>query len=88
MNIPIEERAIAMEGELKPRRLVPIVLARFGSGTAASIITPVGKLKYNDDVMIFNDGQISKLSQIFYNTITTPFSTANTLMPLAGRKKV
>ena len=68
MNIPIEERAIAID-ELAELARADRVSEVFGSGTAA-IISPVGKLKYNDDVMIFNDGQIGKLSQIFYDTIT------------------
>jgi branched-chain amino acid aminotransferase len=41
----------------------------FGSGTAA-VISPVGELKYDDKVMIFNDGKIGKLSQQFYDIIT------------------
>ncbi|MDW7659363.1 MAG: branched-chain amino acid aminotransferase [Bacillota bacterium] len=41
----------------------------FGSGTAA-VISPVGELKYGQQVMKFNDGKIGDLSQKLYNTIT------------------
>lgn len=41
----------------------------FGSGTAA-VISPVGELKYEQDIMTFNNGQIGELSQKFYDTIT------------------
>jgi branched-chain amino acid aminotransferase len=41
----------------------------FGSGTAA-VISPVGALKYGDETMIFNAGQIGPISQRFYDTIT------------------
>lgn len=68
MNIPIEERAIAID-ELAELARSGRVSEVFGSGTAA-VISPVGKLKYNDNIMIFNDGKIGKLSRIFYDTIT------------------
>ena len=41
----------------------------FGSGTAA-VISPVGELKYGQQVMTFNDGKIGELSQKLYDTIT------------------
>lgn len=41
----------------------------FGSGTAA-VISPVGKLKYGNHVMTFNNGAIGELSRKFYDTIT------------------
>ncbi len=41
----------------------------FGSGTAA-VISPVGKLKYGEDSITFNNGAIGQLSQLFYDTIT------------------
>ncbi len=41
----------------------------FGSGTAA-VISPVGHLKYNDKIMIINDGKIGAVSQKLYDTLT------------------
>ena len=41
----------------------------FGTGTAA-VISPVGKLRYKDDVMDINGGDIGPLSQKLYDTIT------------------
>ena len=41
----------------------------FGSGTAA-VISPVGELKYDQEIMIFNEGQIGEFSQKFYDIIT------------------
>ena len=41
----------------------------FGTGTAA-VISPVGKLRYQDEVMTINEGQIGPLSQKLYDTIT------------------
>ena len=41
----------------------------FGTGTAA-VISPVGKLRYKDDVMTINNNEIGPLSQKLYDTIT------------------
>ena len=41
----------------------------FGTGTAA-VISPVGKLRYVDEVMTINGGNIGALSQKLYDTIT------------------
>lgn len=41
----------------------------FGSGTAA-VISPIGQLKWGDNVMIINNNQIGKLSQELYDTLT------------------
>ena len=41
----------------------------FGTGTAA-VISPVGKLRYQNDVMTINGGDIGPLSQKLYDTIT------------------
>ena len=41
----------------------------FGTGTAA-VISPVGKLRYVDDVMLINNGEIGPLSQKLYDTMT------------------
>ena len=41
----------------------------FGTGTAA-VISPVGKLRYKDDVMTIGDGSIGPVSQRLYDTVT------------------
>jgi branched-chain amino acid aminotransferase len=41
----------------------------FGTGTAA-VISPVGKLRYQDEVMTIADGQTGPLSLKLYETIT------------------
>jgi branched-chain amino acid aminotransferase len=41
----------------------------FGSGTAA-VISPVGKLRYEDMEMVFNNGEIGEISQKMYDIIT------------------
>ena len=41
----------------------------YGTGTAA-VISPVGKLRYMDDVMVIGDGNIGELSQKLYDTLT------------------
>ncbi len=41
----------------------------FGTGTAA-VISPVGELRYEDEVCKINDGKIGELTQRLYDTIT------------------
>ena len=41
----------------------------FGTGTAA-VISPVGKLRYKDEVMTIGGGEIGPLSQKIYDTVT------------------
>lgn len=41
----------------------------FGTGTAA-VISPVGELKYKDDVIIINNNEIGPISQRLYNEMT------------------
>ncbi|MBE6038056.1 MAG: branched-chain amino acid aminotransferase [Anaerofustis stercorihominis] len=41
----------------------------FASGTAA-VISPIGKLAYEDDVVIINEGKIGDMAQMLYDTIT------------------
>lgn len=63
-----EERQIAVD-ELWAAAKAGRVSEVFGSGTAA-VISPVGALKYEQDVVTFNEGRIGPLSQTFYDTIT------------------
>ena len=41
----------------------------FGTGTAA-VISPVGKLRFGDEVMTISGGGIGPISQKLYDTIT------------------
>lgn len=63
-----EERQLAIDelAELYKQGRVSEV---FGSGTAA-VISPVGKLKYEDIIMEFNSGKIGEISQKMYDIIT------------------
>jgi branched-chain amino acid aminotransferase len=41
----------------------------FGTGTAA-VISPIGELNWNDEVLVINDGQTGELTSKLYNTLT------------------
>ena len=41
----------------------------FGTGTAA-VVSPVGELRYRDDVVTINEFQIGELTQKLYDTLT------------------
>ena len=41
----------------------------FGTGTAA-VISPVGELRYKDDVVTINNFEIGELTQKLYDTLT------------------
>jgi branched-chain amino acid aminotransferase len=41
----------------------------FGTGTAA-VISPVGELRYKDDVVTINDMKTGELTQKLYDTLT------------------
>ena len=64
----VEERRISVEELLEAQHSGKLEEV-FGTGTAA-VISPVGKLRYVDDVMIINNGEIGELSQKLYDTMT------------------
>ncbi len=64
----VEERKISVE-ELLAAQKNGTLEEVFGTGTAA-VISPVGKLRYMDDVMTIQDGQTGPLSLKLYETIT------------------
>ena len=41
----------------------------FGTGTAA-VISPVGELRFKDDVVVINGGKTGELTQKLYDTLT------------------
>lgn len=67
-GIPTEERRISVEELLEAQKNGKLEEV-FGTGTAA-VISPVGKLRYKDDVMVIGDGVIGELSQKLYDTVT------------------
>ena len=64
----VEERKISAE-ELLQAQKDGTLEEVFGTGTAA-VISPVGKLRYKDEVMTIADGQTGPLSLKLYETIT------------------
>ncbi len=64
----VEERKVSAE-ELIQAHADGTLEEVFGTGTAA-VISPVGKLRYKDDVMTIQDGRTGELSHRLYDTIT------------------
>ncbi len=64
----VEERRISVD-ELYEAAKNGKLEEVFGSGTAA-VISPVGTLKFGDDVFDINNGKIGEVSQKVYDTIT------------------
>ncbi len=67
-GLTVEERKVSAE-ELVQAQKDGKLEEVFGTGTAA-VISPVGKLRYRDEVMLINDGKIGELSQKIYDTVT------------------
>ena len=65
---PVEERKISAD-ELIEAQKNGTLEECWGTGTAA-VISPVGMLRYVDEVMTINGGSIGELSQKLYDTIT------------------
>lgn len=68
LGMNVEERKISID-ELATAARAGRVSEVFGSGTAA-VISPVGRLRYEGQMMVFNDEKIGPLSQLFYDRIT------------------
>ena len=64
----VEERKISAE-ELLQAQKDGTLEEVFGTGTAA-VISPVGKLRYQDEVMTIANGETGPLSMKLYETIT------------------
>jgi len=64
----VEERLVSVD-ELIAAQKSGQLEEVFGTGTAA-VISPVGKLRYMDDVMTIGDGAIGALSQRLYDAVT------------------
>ena len=64
----VEERRISVDELLEAQKNGALEEV-FGTGTAA-VISPVGKLRYCNDVMTIGDGETGPLSKRLYDTIT------------------
>ncbi|MBQ6899235.1 MAG: branched-chain amino acid aminotransferase [Firmicutes bacterium] len=67
-GLPVEERKISVDELIEAQKTGKLEEV-FGSGTAA-VISPVGKLRYKDDVMTIGNGEIGEISQKLYDTVT------------------
>ena len=67
-GLPVEERRISVD-ELVEAAKTGALEECWGSGTAA-VISPVGHLRFEDNVMQIKDGSIGEISQKLYDTIT------------------
>ena len=68
LGYEVEERRIAIDEVLQAAAEGRLDEA-FGTGTAA-VISPVGKLGYEDKVYTINNGEIGPISQKLYDTLT------------------
>lgn len=67
-NIPIEERRISIDEVIEAYHNGTLEEA-FGTGTAA-VISPIGELKWQDEKVIINNGEIGEVTQMLYDTLT------------------
>ncbi|MFJ5790301.1 branched-chain amino acid aminotransferase [Lysinibacillus sp. NPDC093197] len=67
-NIPVEERRISIDEVVEAYHNGTLEEA-FGTGTAA-VISPVGELKWQDEKIVINNGEIGEISQMLYETLT------------------
>ncbi len=67
-GVPVEERRISIQ-EIYEAHQNGTLEEVFGTGTAA-VISPVGSLRWEDNIMQVRDGGIGEFSQKFYDTVT------------------
>jgi branched-chain amino acid aminotransferase len=67
-GIPVEERRISIE-EIFQAQADGKLDEAFGTGTAA-VISPIGSLNWNDNIITINNGQTGEISKRIYDTIT------------------
>jgi branched-chain amino acid aminotransferase len=67
-NENVSERKISID-ELMQAHAAGSLKEVFGAGTAA-VISPVGQIKYNDQVITINDNQTGPVAQKYYQAIT------------------
>ncbi|CAM4210772.1 branched-chain amino acid aminotransferase [Paenibacillus alkaliterrae] len=67
-NITVEERPITIEELYEANRKGELEEA-FGTGTAA-VISPIGELNWQGEVLVINEGRTGELSKKLYDTLT------------------
>ena len=67
-GLEVEERKISVDELIEAQKTGKLEEC-FGSGTAA-VISPVGTLRYKDEVMTIGTGETGELSQKLYDTVT------------------
>ncbi len=67
-GLDVEERKISVDELIEAQKTGKLEEV-FGTGTAA-VISPVGKLRYGDEVMEINGGNIGPVSQKIYDIVT------------------
>lgn len=67
-GIPVSEERIAIADIMQASKEGKLEEV-FGTGTAA-VISPVGELRYADDVAVINDGKIGAVTQRLYDALT------------------
>ena len=67
-GMEVEERRVSVDELLQAQKDGKLEEC-FGTGTAA-VISPVGKLRYKDEVMTIGGGRIGPVSQKLYDTVT------------------
>jgi len=67
-GLNVSERKISIDEVLQAHRAGTLKEV-FGSGTAA-VISPVGEIKYRDELSTIGDGSVGTLSQRFYDSLT------------------
>ncbi|WP_338471653.1 branched-chain amino acid aminotransferase [Niallia sp. XMNu-256] len=67
-NIPVEERKVSIEEVVEAYHNRTLEEA-FGTGTAA-VISPIGELKWKDERITVNNGDIGEVTQMLYDTLT------------------
>ncbi len=68
LGLEVEERRISVD-ELVAAAKDGSLEEVFGTGTAA-VISPVGKLRYKEEVFVIGDGNIGEISQKLYDSLT------------------
>ena len=68
MGVNVEERRLTVEEVFEASEKGELEEA-FGSGTAA-VVSPVGRLAWNDREITISGGEIGALTQEFYDTLT------------------
>ena len=67
----VAEKYLGLTVEHRPVKLEEVeTFAECGLCGTAAVISPVGKLRYEDDVMTINGGVIGPVTQKLYDTIT------------------